>query len=192
MLKEFREFALRGNLIDLAIGFIIGAAFSGLVQSLVNDIIMPIVGRITGGVDFSNHYVQLAGASPARQLRRGAQGRGDARLRQLPHAGDQLPDHRLGAVPGGEGDQSIEAPAAARRGGAGAATAAGIATRGDPGPARESAAPEPTSRLHFFAGSPRPDRGVGNLWPGSLLLLRAGKARLVAEAEWIPAGACPG
>ena len=65
MLKEFKEFALRGNLVDLAIGFIIGAAFSGLVQSLVNDIIMPIVGRITGGVDFSNLYVQLAGAPAA-------------------------------------------------------------------------------------------------------------------------------
>ena len=61
MLKEFKEFALRGNLIDLAIGFIIGAAFSGLVQSLVNDIIMPIVGRITGGVDFSNLFIQLSG-----------------------------------------------------------------------------------------------------------------------------------
>ena len=61
MLKEFREFALRGNLVDLAIGFIIGAAFSGLVQSLVNDIIMPIIGVITGGIDFSNLYVQLAG-----------------------------------------------------------------------------------------------------------------------------------
>jgi large conductance mechanosensitive channel len=61
MLKEFREFALRGNLVDLAVGFIIGAAFSGLVQSVVNDIIMPIVGLITGGIDFSNLYVQLAG-----------------------------------------------------------------------------------------------------------------------------------
>ena len=61
MLKEFREFALRGNLVDLAIGFIIGAAFSGLVQSVVNDLIMPIVGVITGGVDFSQLYVQLSG-----------------------------------------------------------------------------------------------------------------------------------
>ena len=61
MLKEFREFALRGNLVDLAIGFIIGAAFSGLVQSVVNDIIMPIVGVITGGVDFSQLYIQLSG-----------------------------------------------------------------------------------------------------------------------------------
>ena len=63
MLKEFKEFALRGNLVDLAIGFIIGAAFSGLVQSLVNDIIMPIIGKITGGIDFSNLYIQLAGES---------------------------------------------------------------------------------------------------------------------------------
>jgi large conductance mechanosensitive channel len=61
MLKEFKEFALRGNLVDLAIGFIIGAAFSGLVQSLVNDIVMPIIGVITGGIDFSNLYIQLAG-----------------------------------------------------------------------------------------------------------------------------------
>src|ERR1700687_3483131 len=65
MLKEFKEFALRGNLVDLAIGFVIGAAFTGLVQSMVADIIMPIIGVITGGVDFSNHYVQLAGAPQA-------------------------------------------------------------------------------------------------------------------------------
>ena len=62
MLKEFREFALRGNMVDLAIGIIIGAAFSGLVNSIVNDLIMPIVGRITGGIDFSNMFIQLAGA----------------------------------------------------------------------------------------------------------------------------------
>ena len=61
MLKEFKEFALRGNLVDLAIGFIIGAAFSGLVQSVVNDIVMPIIGLVTGGIDFSNLYIQLAG-----------------------------------------------------------------------------------------------------------------------------------
>lgn len=65
MLKEFREFALKGNMVDLAIGFIIGAAFSGLVQSIVNDIIMPIVGLITGGIDFSQMYVQLSGAPAA-------------------------------------------------------------------------------------------------------------------------------
>ena len=65
MLKEFKEFALKGNLVDLAIGFIIGVAFSGLVQSVVNDIIMPIIGRVTGGIDFSQMYVQLSGAPAA-------------------------------------------------------------------------------------------------------------------------------
>lgn len=61
MLKEFREFALRGNMVDLAIGVIIGAAFGGLVKSIVDDILMPMIGLITGGVDFSQLYVQLAG-----------------------------------------------------------------------------------------------------------------------------------
>lgn len=62
MLAEFRKFALRGNVIDLAIGVIIGAAFSKIVDSLVNDVIMPIIGAVTGGLDFSNYYVPLASA----------------------------------------------------------------------------------------------------------------------------------
>jgi large conductance mechanosensitive channel len=62
MLAEFRKFALRGNVIDLAIGVIIGAAFSKIVDSLVNDMIMPVVGAITGGLDFSNYYVALTSA----------------------------------------------------------------------------------------------------------------------------------
>lgn len=61
MLKEFREFALKGNMVDLAIGVIIGGAFGGLVNSIVNDIIMPLIGLLTNGVDFSNMYIQLAG-----------------------------------------------------------------------------------------------------------------------------------
>jgi large conductance mechanosensitive channel len=61
MLKEFKEFAMRGNLLDMAIGIIIGVAFGGMVNSLVNDIIMPIVGKITGGVDFSNLFINLSG-----------------------------------------------------------------------------------------------------------------------------------
>jgi large conductance mechanosensitive channel len=65
MLKEFREFALKGNMVDLAIGVIIGAAFGGLVQSIVNDILMPIIGFFTGGIDFSQMYVQLKGAPAA-------------------------------------------------------------------------------------------------------------------------------
>jgi large conductance mechanosensitive channel len=65
MLKEFQEFALKGNMVDLAIGVIIGAAFGGLVQSIVNDILMPIIGLVTGGIDFSQMYVQLSGAPAA-------------------------------------------------------------------------------------------------------------------------------
>jgi large conductance mechanosensitive channel len=60
MLKEFREFAVRGNMVDLAIGVIIGAAFNGIVQSLVGDIFMPIIGALTGGVDFSNYFTPLS------------------------------------------------------------------------------------------------------------------------------------
>jgi large conductance mechanosensitive channel len=59
--SEFREFALKGNVIDLAVGVIIGGAFGKIVDSLVNDIIMPIVGRIFGGFDFSNYFIPLSG-----------------------------------------------------------------------------------------------------------------------------------
>ena len=60
MLEEFKKFALRGNVIDLAIGVIIGAAFSSIVISLVGDVITPIIGAITGGLDFSNHFLPLS------------------------------------------------------------------------------------------------------------------------------------
>ncbi|GAC1335861.1 MAG: large conductance mechanosensitive channel protein MscL [Bradyrhizobium sp.] len=60
ILKEFREFAVRGNVVDLAVGVIIGAAFSGIVTSLVGDIIMPVIGAVTGGLDFSNYFTPLA------------------------------------------------------------------------------------------------------------------------------------
>jgi large conductance mechanosensitive channel len=59
MLKEFKEFAMKGNVVDLAIGVIIGAAFGKLVTSVVEDLIMPIVARVTGNVDFSNLFVGL-------------------------------------------------------------------------------------------------------------------------------------
>lgn len=62
MFKEFKEFAMRGNLVDMAVGIIMGTAFGGLVNSMVNDIIMPIVGKLTGGVDFSNFFINLSGA----------------------------------------------------------------------------------------------------------------------------------
>lgn len=63
MFKEFKEFAMRGNVVDMAVGIIIGAAFTSIVKSLVGDIIMPIVGLITGGVDFSNVFITLKGGS---------------------------------------------------------------------------------------------------------------------------------
>ena len=61
MLKEFKEFALRGNVMDMAVGVIIGAAFSTIVKSLVDDIIMPPIGVVTGGVDFSSIFIPLNG-----------------------------------------------------------------------------------------------------------------------------------
>jgi large conductance mechanosensitive channel len=64
MASEFKEFAVKGNVIDLAVGVIIGAAFGKIVDSLVKDMIMPIVGRIFGGLDFSNYFIALA-APPA-------------------------------------------------------------------------------------------------------------------------------
>lgn len=60
MFEEFKKFALRGNVVDLAVGVIIGAAFGAIVTSLVGDIIMPIVGAVTGGLDFSNYYIPLS------------------------------------------------------------------------------------------------------------------------------------
>lgn len=60
MLKEFREFAVKGNVVDLAIGVIIGAAFGRIVESIVSDLFMPIVGAILGGLDFSNYFLGLS------------------------------------------------------------------------------------------------------------------------------------
>src|SRR5581483_2283275 len=68
MLKQFQEFAIKGNAMDLAIGVIIGAAFGQIVSSLVGDIFMPVLGAITGGLDFSNYFVPLSGKVTADSL----------------------------------------------------------------------------------------------------------------------------
>jgi len=68
MLEEFKKFALRGNVVDLAIGVIIGAAFGNIVASLVADIIMPVIGGITGGLDFSNYFLPLSAKVTAMTL----------------------------------------------------------------------------------------------------------------------------
>ena len=60
MLDEFKKFAMRGNVVDLAVGVIIGAAFGSIITSLVGDVIMPMVGAITGGLDFSNYFIAMS------------------------------------------------------------------------------------------------------------------------------------
>jgi len=68
MLKAFRDFALRGNAVDLAVGVIIGAAFSGIINSLVGDIITPLLSSVTGGLDFSNYFTPLSAKVTATTL----------------------------------------------------------------------------------------------------------------------------
>ena len=65
MLKEFREFAMRGNVVDMAVGVIIGGAFGTIVNSVINDLIMPLIGKAIGNVDFSNLYIALSSNIPA-------------------------------------------------------------------------------------------------------------------------------
>ena len=68
MLEEFKNFAFRGNVLDLTVGVIIGVAFNSIVQSLVGDIIMPMIGAVTGGLDFSNYYLPLSSKVTAADL----------------------------------------------------------------------------------------------------------------------------
>jgi large conductance mechanosensitive channel len=65
MLNEFKQFIARGNVIDLAVGIIMGAAFTGIVNSLVKDILMPPIGKLMGGIDFSNFFINLSGGDYA-------------------------------------------------------------------------------------------------------------------------------
>lgn len=66
--SEFKEFAVKGNVVDLAVGVIIGGAFGKIVDSVVNDLIMPLIGKVVGGLDFSNYYIALAGQTPGLPL----------------------------------------------------------------------------------------------------------------------------
>ncbi|MGQ3673410.1 large conductance mechanosensitive channel protein MscL [Xanthobacter sp. TB0136] len=68
MLKEFQEFAVKGNVVDLAVGVIIGAAFGNIVTSLVGDVFMPVIGAVTGGLDFSNYFIPLSSTVTADNL----------------------------------------------------------------------------------------------------------------------------
>ena len=114
--SEFREFAVKGSVVDLAVGVIIGGAFGKIVDSVVKDLIMPIVSRIFGGLDFSNWFIPLgssaAGVRRPDDLRSADQGRrADPRLRQFHHRVAQFPHPRLHHFPDGEADQPTAAHA---------------------------------------------------------------------------------
>ena len=74
MMSEFKEFAVKGNAVELAVGVIIGAAFSKIVDSIVGDLIMPLVGKVIGGLDFSNYYIPLAGQATGLALEEAKKG----------------------------------------------------------------------------------------------------------------------
>ncbi len=116
MLEEFKKFAMRGNVVDLAVGVIIGAAFGAIVSSLVGDIIMPLIGSITGGLDFSNYFIPLSAEGDRATALADAKkaGRGP-RLGQLSHHRHQLSHHRLRAISRDQGHQSPEESTKLRR-----------------------------------------------------------------------------
>ena len=105
MLDEFKKFAMRGNVVDLAVGVIIGAAFGAIVNSLVGDIVMPLIGSITGGLDFSNYFLPLSAKVNGIFAGRGQEAGRGAGLGQFPHHRHQLSDHRLCAVSLHQGHQ---------------------------------------------------------------------------------------
>ena len=108
MLKEFKEFAMRGNVLDLAVGVIIGAAFGKVVSSLVEDVIMPPLGRLLGHVDFSNLFINLSDKSYEYPGGRQSRGRTHAQLRQLHQHHHQFPDRGFRRVPvGALGEQMV-------------------------------------------------------------------------------------
>ena len=105
MFKEFKEFALKGNLIDMAVAFVMGAAFTKLSTAFIEDLIMPVIGRISGGMDYSNKFIALSDKVVATDLVSGENPGCRDRLRQLHHHRHQLRHRRLRDVPGGQGDQ---------------------------------------------------------------------------------------
>jgi len=114
MMQEFKEFAVKGNVIDLAVGVIIGGAFGKIVGSLVDDVIMPVVGSVFGKLDFSNLFITL-GAAPegtARTLAAMKEAGVPPGLRQLHFCRHQFPDPGLRDLPDGQADQPPQAPGA--------------------------------------------------------------------------------
>ena len=116
MLREFRDFIARGSVVDLAVGIVVGAAFGRIVNSFVEDILMPPLGLLLGKADFASLFVDLSGKGYGSLAAARGQG-AHAELRAVSEHHHQLPDHRVGRVSGGEGGvrsrRLQEAPAAA-------------------------------------------------------------------------------
>ena len=142
MLKEFKEFALKGNMLDLAIGIIIGVAFGAVVSSLVDDIIMPPIGLFLGGVDFSQSSWFSKGEGNFNTIAQAKEDR-SSHLEHWPlhQRGNQIPDCRLRSLPTGQGNQQANTQAGGE--GAGSATAGGgcSAVARDPRPPEGVALP---------------------------------------------------
>ena len=109
MFKEFKEFAMKGNVMDMAVGIIIGAAFGKIISSFVSDVLMPPIGLLLGKVDFSNLFLNLSGHGVPLDRRSEGSRRRDAQLRRVPQHGRRLPDRRLRHLHGGQADEPAEA-----------------------------------------------------------------------------------
>jgi large-conductance mechanosensitive channel/uncharacterized protein YidB (DUF937 family) len=107
-LKEFRDFAMKGNVLDLAIAVVVGAAFTRIVDSLVGDVIMPIVGAIIGGIDFSNYFLPMSKAVTATTLPK-PRSKERVGVWEFSHHRCELSDHRVATVSRRESYQPIEA-----------------------------------------------------------------------------------
>ena len=102
---EFKAFIMRGNVIDMAVGVIIGGAFQKIITSLVDDVIMPVITLITGGIDFNNWFVALDGGEICLPDRGEGRRRRDPELRHLYHGGHQLSADGGGDLSTGQGDE---------------------------------------------------------------------------------------
>jgi large conductance mechanosensitive channel protein len=145
--KEFKEFAMRGNVVDMAVGIVIGVAFGAIVTSLVADVVMPPIGLLLGGVDFSDLFINLSGQDYPSAAEAKAAGAPAIYIGLFINAVinflDQLPHRRVRDLSGDQGHEPAEATSGARQGRAGGATAPGGAARGDPRPAE-------AARIAFF------------------------------------------
>jgi len=132
-LDEFRAFIMRGNVVDLAVGIIIGVAFTAVVTSLVKDIFTPIIGLIVGGIDFTNMFVTLKGQSAATLADAQKAGAVTLNIGVFLKCGDPVPDSQFCGL---LDDQGTDASARAPGCGTGASTPQRGITGGDPRPSR--------------------------------------------------------